>query len=41
MEDYENEFEKVSGVSNRDVYLYEGDVYLNNYQYSIYKNPNT
>ena len=41
MEDYENEFEKVSGVSNRDVYLYEGDVHLNNYQYRIYKNPNS
>ena len=37
----ENEVEKVSGVSNRDVYLYEGDVHLNNYQCSIYQNPNT
>mmetsp|Transcript_51745 Transcript_51745/g.82649 ORF Transcript_51745/g.82649 Transcript_51745/m.82649 type:complete len:125 (-) Transcript_51745:279-653(-) len=37
----ENEVEKVPGVSNRDVYLYEGDVHLNNYQCSIYKNPNT
>ena len=37
----ENEVEKVPGVSNRDVYLYEGDVHLNNYQYSINKNPNT
>ena len=27
--------------SNRDVYLYEGDVDLNNYQYTIYENPNT
>mmetsp|Transcript_51746 Transcript_51746/g.82651 ORF Transcript_51746/g.82651 Transcript_51746/m.82651 type:complete len:127 (-) Transcript_51746:61-441(-) len=27
--------------SNRDVYLYKGDVYLNNYQHSIYKNPKT
>ena len=27
--------------SNRDVYLYEGDVHLNNYQHRIYKNPNT
>ena len=38
----ENEVEKVSGVSNRDVYLYEGDVHLKNYpQHSIEKNPNT
>ena len=36
-----NEVEKVTGVSNRDIYLYEGDVHLKNYQYSIYKNPNT
>ena len=28
-------------ISNRDVYLYEGDVHLDNYQYRIYKNPNT
>ena len=38
----ENEVEKVSGVSNRDVYLYEGDVHLKKYpQHSIEKNPNT
>ena len=37
----ENEVEKVSGVSNRDIYLYEDDVHLKNYQYSIYKNPKT
>ena len=36
-----NEVEKVTGVSNRDIYLYEGDFPLKNYQYSIYKNPNT
>ena len=36
-----NEVEKVTGVSNRDIYLYEGDVHLKNYQCSIYKNPNT
>ena len=35
----ENEVEKVFGVSNGDVYFYEGDVHLNNYQCSIYKNP--
>ena len=34
-----NEVEKVFGVSNGDVYVYEGDVHLNNYQWSIYKNP--
>ena len=34
-----NEVEKVSGVSNGDVYLYKGDVHLNNYQYFTYKNP--
>ena len=28
-------------ISNRDVYLYEGDVHLDNYQFRIYKNPNT
>ena len=28
-------------ISNRDVYLYEGDIYLDNYQCRIYKNPNT
>ena len=38
----EKEVEKVSGVSNRDVYLYEGDVHLKKYpQHSIEKNPNT
>ena len=38
----ENEVEKVSGVSNRDVFLYEGDVHLKKYpQHSIEKNPNT
>ena len=35
-----NKVKKVH-ISNRDVYLYEGDVHLNNYQYSIYRNPNT
>lgn len=35
-----NKVTKVS-IDNRDVYLYEGDVDLDNYQYSIYKNPNT
>ena len=35
-----NEVTKVS-IDNRDVYLYEGDVDLKNYQYSIYKNPHT
>ena len=33
-----NKVEKVY-ESNRDVYLYKGDVDLNNYQCSIYKNP--
>ena len=37
-----NDVEKVSGVSNRDVYLFDGDVHLKHYpQYSIEKNPNT
>lgn len=35
-----NNIEKVYD-SNRDVYLYKGDVHLNNYQHSIYKNPKT
>ena len=35
-----NKVKKVKN-SNRDVYLYEGDVHLENCQYSIYKNPNT
>ena len=34
-----NEVEKVSGVSNGDVYLYEGDVDLYSYQYFTYRNP--
>ena len=34
----ENEVTKVPNA-NRDVYLYKGDVDLDNYQYSIYKNP--
>ena len=33
-----NKVTKVS-ISNRDVYLYEGDVHLGEYQYEIYKNP--
>ena len=33
-----NTVTKVSN-SNRDVYLYEGDVDLDDYQYSIYENP--
>ena len=35
-----NKVEKVS-ASNRDVYLYKGDVHLSSYQHSIYKNPKT
>ena len=35
-----NKVKKVKN-SNRDVYLHEGDVDLNNYRYSIYENPNT
>ena len=35
-----NEVTKVSN-SNRDVYLYEGDVDLDNYQYRIYENEKT
>ena len=35
----EDEVEKVAG-SNRDVYLFEGDVYLEEYEYEIYENPN-
>ena len=36
-----NEVEEVSGVSNRVVYLYDGDVHLKYYPHSIEKNPNT
>ncbi|XP_068743939.1 uncharacterized protein [Montipora capricornis] len=36
----ETEVTKVS-IDNRDVYFYEGDVDLKNYQYKIYKNPRT
>ena len=35
-----NKVEKVS-ASNRDVYLYKGDVHLISYQHRIYKNPKT
>ena len=35
-----NKVKKVKN-SNRDVYLHEGDVDLNNHRYSIYKNANT
>ena len=34
-----NEVEKVSGVSNGDVYLYKGDVDLYSYEYFTYRNP--
>ena len=34
-----NEVVEVSGVSNGDVYLYKGDVHLNNYPNFIDKNP--
>ena len=36
-----NEVEKAETRPNRDVYLYKGNVNLNNYQYRIYKNTNT
>ena len=35
-----NEVEKTKNDRNRDVYLYKGNVNLNNHQYKIYKNPN-
>ena len=36
----ENEVEEITGVTNRDIYLYpEYDVVLSNYQHSIYRNP--
>ena len=36
-----NKVEKVSGDSNREVFLFKGDIHLENFQHCIYKNPST